>query len=100
MLGLGQGEATRPVSQKPVDSDPAVTCQELFQQVTWVVTSKLYQLSLRWRWSLSIAGWYERPDREHPEAWHGARRHARGRDPWHHRGFCLARVAGAGSRTD
>jgi hypothetical protein len=38
MLGLGQREATRPVSQTPVDSDPAVTCQGLFQQLTWVDT--------------------------------------------------------------
>jgi hypothetical protein len=29
------------VSQTPVDSDPAVTCQELFQQETWVVTISL-----------------------------------------------------------
>ena len=29
MLGLGQGGATRTVSQTPLDSDPAVTCQAI-----------------------------------------------------------------------
>ena len=48
-LGLGQAKATRTVSQTPVDSDPVVTCQGLFQQATWVVTNIL-------------------TDRQHPEA--------------------------------